>query len=702
MATATERSQDAGQCRVQAELMLLQFQGSIPFPSTRTSQTLLAKRTMFLRSQLFVLALLASRVAGHGLERRANPLDKYPQNTVPNGNGPILYYNGSGPLPSINTISPEPAPLPALAVGQISASVVQEVVAISTGGLINDSCTICQASLDVLHIASLTLSQNAMTTIMIDICITLDLTSLTDHGSCESYFSGTGGLGPYLAQVLQRMSLATGDMQAFCFYEFSTCKAPPLAKINERDWFPPKPANRMSAPQPSGETFNVLHFSDWHMDPRYDVGGEANCTTGLCCRFDSANSHLNTTSLNPSLPASRFGDFTCDSPADLALSAFSSMRQNVNFSSVAWSIFTGDIVSHDRTNQASEALSEYEETTAYETFKAQLGSIPLYATLGNHDSWPSGFNTPNSFQNGTNAFSWNYELLSSLWQAEGWINGTEQQYASSPYGAYAHTTKEGLRVVSINSDFWYTPNIFNYYNYTNPDKSGILRFLVSELLAAETANQRVWIIGHVPSGGGSAIANPSILFHSIVARFSPSTIAGVFFGHTHQDNKQLFYDFASTNSSSPSSDVRNYTALNYDAPLMVAWVGPSIVPLTNYNAGWSVYSVDAVTFEVVNAQVYFANISNTLSWSPEPVWEFEYDARSTYDPLCQWPAYAPLNATFWSEVTERMMKDDSLIAEYLFLASKKSVLTPACVGKCLERSICSIRSSNRAVSDTCA
>ncbi|TKA35481.1 hypothetical protein B0A54_12141 [Friedmanniomyces endolithicus] len=562
---------------------------------------------MFLRSQLFVLALLASRVAGHGLERRANPLDKYPRNTVPNGNGPILYYNGSGPVPSINTISPEPAPLPALAVGQISASVVQEVVAISTGGLINDSCTICQASLDVLHIASLTLSQNAMTTIMIDICITLDLTSLTDHGSCESYFSGTGGLGPYLAQVLQRMSLATGDMQAFCFYEFSTCKAPPLAKINERDWFPPKPANRMSAPQPSGETFNVLHFSDWH-------------SKSSCLVYPS---------------------------------------------------------------RASEALSEYEETTAYETFKAQLGSIPF-------------------FQNGTNAFSWNYELLSSLWQAEGWINGTEQQYASSPYGAYAHTTKEGLRVVSINSDFWYTPNIFNYYNYTNPDKSGILRFLVSELLAAETANQRVWIIGHVPSGGGSAIANPSILFHSIVARFSPSTIAGVFFGHTHQDNKQLFYDFASTNSSSPSSDVRNYTALNYDAPLMVAWVGPSIVPLTNYNAGWSVYSVDAVTFEVVNAQVYFANISNTLSWSPEPVWEFEYDARSTYDPLCQWPAYAPLNATFWSEVTERMMKDDSLIAEYLFLASKKSVLTPACVGKCLERRICSIRSSNRAVSDTCA
>ncbi|TKA69244.1 hypothetical protein B0A55_04269, partial [Friedmanniomyces simplex] len=319
-------------------------------------------------------------------------------------------------------------------------------------------------------------------------------------------------------------------------------------------------------------------------------------------------------------------------------------------------------------------------------------------------SWPSGFNTPNSFRNDSNTFSWNYELLSSLWQTESWINGSEQQYASGQYGAYAHTTKEGLRVVSINSDFWYTPNIFNYYNYTNPDKSGILRFLVDELIAAEAADQRVWIIGHVPSGGSSAIANPSTLFHSLVARFSPATIAGVFFGHTHEDEKQLFYDFANTDTSNSSSSgaVRNYTNLDYDAPLMVAWIGPSIVPLTNYNAGWSVYSVDSSTFEIINAQVYFANISNSLTWSPEPEWEFEYDARSTYDPECQWSATAPLNATFWSGVTERMMGNESLIEEYLYLSTKKSVMTPSCVGTCLEEGICSIRSSNRAVYETCA
>ena len=86
-------------------------------------------------------------------------------------------------------------------------------------------------------------------------------------------------------------------------------------------------------------------------------------------------------------------------------------------------------------------------------------------------------------------------------------------------GAYAHTTATGLRIISINTDFWYTANIFNYFNFTNPDQSGILTFLATELAASEAAGQRVWIIGHVLSGydGTNALPNPSALFYSIVS-----------------------------------------------------------------------------------------------------------------------------------------------------------------------------------------
>lgn len=147
--------------------------------------------------------------------------------------------------------------------------------------------------------------------------------------------------------------------------------------------------------------------------------------------------------------------------------------------------------------------------------------------------------------------------------------------------------------------------MFNFFNYTNPDNSGILRFLINELEASEKLGKRVWIIGQVPSG--SSTNNPTVLFSSIVKGFSPATIAGAFNGHTHKDSKLICYDTKATNSA-----IKNTTNINYNAPLNVDWVGPSIVPRTNYNVVYSVYQVDSKTLSVVNSQTYFANISNSL------------------------------------------------------------------------------------------
>lgn len=94
-----------------------------------------------------------------------------------------------------------------------------------------------------------------------------------------------------------------------------------------------------------------------------------------------------------------------------------------------------------------------------------------------------------------NAMSWNYDFLSTMWQQNGWIDSDEANHASTHYGGYAHTTKQGLRIISFNSDFYYTANIFNFYNFTNPDNSGVLSFVASELAACEQRGQRAWIIG---------------------------------------------------------------------------------------------------------------------------------------------------------------------------------------------------------------
>ncbi len=51
------------------------------------------------------------------------------------------------------------------------------------------------------------------------------------------------------------MSLTTQDFQAYCHYIWGFCNAPPAVLIDESQWFSPKPADKMTAPEPSGSFF---------------------------------------------------------------------------------------------------------------------------------------------------------------------------------------------------------------------------------------------------------------------------------------------------------------------------------------------------------------------------------------------------------------------------------------------------------------
>ena len=628
--------------------------------------------------------------------------------------GPVLYYNGSGPVPPYNETSPIPTPITPLT----STSVIEDYFFNEISGLINgtsvtDNCTQCIIGVELMHLAAITQSVQTVTNLLIRACEAIPAFYDTIYAAtCYEEFSGIGGLGPYWAQLFSKMSLETQDMQGFCHFLYDVCDAPPTIEIDEGLYFSPKPESANVAPEPSGEVINVLHLSDWHLDPRYDIGSEANCSQYLCCRPYATNEDLYTNVGNASVPASRFGYLYCDSPPDLALSSFTSMPMFFEMSNVSFAIFTGDIVSHDNDDQLSRAYIEYEETVTYQTFKAQMKDIPVYPTLGNHDSLPEAYNTQNALNpapgNGaTNALSWNYDLLSSMWQTDGWITSSETSYAATHYAAYAHTTAQGLRIISINTDFWYTDNVYNYWNFTNPDTSGVLTWLASELSACEKAGQRAWVIGHVLSGydGTNALPNPSALFYSIVRRFSPTTLAGVFFGHTHEDQLQIFYDYLPNSTTTKNGTTyRNTTLVDYSKPLTMGFIGPSITPLTGNNAGYQLYQVDAKTFEVTGIQTYFANVSEANTWTA-PVWEFEYDSRSAYAPSYpggNWPSSAPLNATFWDGITTAMLSNQNLVEMYNLFETKSSVVTENCSTKaCAQQKVCYIRSGSAALGLAC-
>jgi len=220
----------------------------------------------------------------------------------------------------------------------------------------------------------------------------------------------------------------------------------------------------------------------------------------------------------------------------------------------------------------------------------------------------------------------------------------------------------------------------------------MLRFLTDELQDAEDAGDRVWILGHVPSGfgAGNALRNPTNLFYQIVDRFSPHVIANIFFGHTHEDELSIFY-------------ANNATVISADTALAVSWIGPSVTPLTNFNSGFRVYEVDSATFEVIDAHTWIANVSTFPGLDSQttfgPTYAYEYNTRQTYGAsITGWGPNDPLNATWWHLVTEAMQANSSLVTTFNTFETKSSILTPPCTGDCITSTICVIRSGSSAIS----
>jgi len=398
--------------------------------------------------------------------------------------------------------------------------------------------------------------------------------------------------------------------------------------------------------------------------------------------------------VNVTFPAPRYGSFLCDSPYSLGLAAVEAIPvlANTRDAEFDFMIFTGDLVSHDSDFQLSRDYVKYTEVVLYDLFKKTLLSGPVYVTLGNHDSYNQAQGSPNSLDApGPNQFSWNYDHVTALWEHEGWLDESIVKDAKTHYAAYSVRRTDGLRVISLNTNLWYTANYFNYINMTNPDVSGMLRMLTDELQEAEDAGERVWIMGHVLSGwdGTNPLLNPTNLFYQIVDRYSPHVIANIFWGHTHEDQLTIYY-------------ANNATNISAENALTQAWIAPSITPLTNLNSGFRVYEVDSATFDIMDAYTWMSDVNSYPELDSQvrfgPTYAFEYSTRDIYGQnIHGWTDSDPLNATWWHLVTEAMEANNSLVTTFNHFQGKESVKTPACTGECVTAKICYIRSGSASI-----
>ncbi|KAJ6485920.1 Metallo-dependent phosphatase-like protein [Mycena sanguinolenta] len=589
-------------------------------------------------------------------------------------------------IPTNDTVDPHPLP-PTASSSQLFQAAFDQIIAISTNPIFGtNNCARCQAGLEVAKFLAMA-SPESGPELAVQLCFHFNFNS-----ACGTQFSRLA-LGSVITQVIANANVGGYDGQMLCQNFLGLCPLPPASPLNLTSWFAkPKPDPLPAPKTPSGERLKVLHLSDIHIDPRYDTGAEANCTSGSpCCRKPSFNSLSPNATISP---APRFGAYLCDTPISLVTAAMEAIPvlTGTEETGFAFTVYTGDLVSHDPDNQLSRSYVEYTETLLYDLLRKQLGSGPTYAVLGNHDSYNQAQDAPHNLSGSLGTqFSWNYDHLASLWQHEEWLPESAVELAKKFYSAFMVKRQDGLRIISLNTDLWYKANYFNYINLDSPDNSGMLRFLTDELQEAEDAGDRVWIIGHVLSGwdGTNPLVNPTDLFYQIVDRFSPHVIANIFFGHTHEDQLSIFY-------------ANNATNISAENALVSSWMGPSITPGSRLNSGFRMYEIDSSTFDILDAYTWRSDVSTFPSLDSQievgPTFALEYSTRETYGPgVPGWGPNDPLNGTFWHLVTEAMENDSSIVSTFNTLQGKTSVLTKPCTGDCIAAKICYIRSGSAAI-----
>lgn len=126
---------------------------------------------------------------------------------------------------------------------------------------------------------------------------------------------------------------------------------------------------------------------------------------------------------------------------------------------------------------------------------------------------------------------------------------------------------------------------------------------------------------------------------------------------------------------------------------MVSYIAPALTP-TSGNPTFRVYSVDPVTFAILDYTVYYTNISSP-TYQISPAWKKLYSVKETYGSLLSPPitdAAAELTPAFWHNVTELFENNDVVYQEW-YKRRTRDYSLDTCAGDCKNASICALRAS---------
>lgn len=100
-------------------------------------------------------------------------------------------------------------------------------------------------------------------------------------------------------------------------------------------------------------------------------------------------------------------------------------------------------------------------------------------------------------------------ITATIWQNHGWINAAAANTVRAG-GYYTVLVRPGFRLVVLNNNDCY---IYNWWvMYSRTEIAGQLQWFHNTLLAAEQSNERVHVLAHIPTGGGSKKSTILITF----------------------------------------------------------------------------------------------------------------------------------------------------------------------------------------------
>ncbi|GAB5593233.1 hypothetical protein Unana1_08133 [Umbelopsis nana] len=483
--------------------------------------------------------------------------------------------------------------------------------------------------------------------------------------------------GPVLRQVLRTINVSGRDGHIMCAANLNACPYPVVEEWNVT--FPKPKPEHARPPPPSGQELTVLHLSDWHVDPLYEAGTEAACDKPICCRSEFTNFE------NITQPASTWGAFTCDTPITLLESMLEYIPSVTD--KFAFAILTGDVPPHEVWSTLPYNKTQAIEVSSYDLLHAHFDApglidTKLYPVVGNHEAAPT-----NLFPHNVSVIpkgddkqylnlTWLYETMSESWS--GWLGNDATVQLVHNSGSYVAYPTDGLVIIGLNTMFCYTLNWWNIEYGGEKDPNGIFTWMIQHLQLAEDQGKRVWIIGHIAPGDNTCLHDYSNYYYQIVERYAPHVIAGQFFGHTHRDELEIFYENATQ---------------NYSKAISTAYLAPAITPFTSMNPGFRVYKIDAKTFDVMDSLTYVADLDDAEEWGEEgPNWHLEYSAREAYmSPLANVGPKEPLSPAWWHNVTRSFEENESMFEKYFMYRTKSSPTLPECDQTCRTNIICGIR-----------